>query len=313
MREKVLRPLRELMELKRALARAGTSIGAATVEDLKLLAAEPGLARIRALERVASLRDVELRVFSQFGDDGIIHWLAHRLALPVDTFVEFGVADYKEANTRLLLLRDNWRGLVMDSSPENVATIRADRLHWRHDLTVQPAFVSRENVNELIRAAGFSGRIGLLHIDIDGNDYWIWEALDAVDPDVVVLEYNAVLGFDRPVTVPYDPAFRRDLAHPSWLLFGASLPALDQLARRKGYVHIGTNGAGNNAYFVKRALAGGLPQPSAADGARSRFRESRGTNGELTFLGGAARRAAIADATVVDVSTGERMRVGRGQ
>lgn len=279
-------------------------------EDLKLVAAEPALARIRSLERPRSLRDVELRVFSQFGDDGIIHWLAHRLPIDVDTFVEFGVGDYREANTRLLLMRDNWRGMVMDSSEANVASIRADRISWRHDLVAEAAFVSVESVNALIEGGGISGRIGLLHIDIDGNDYWVWRAIDVVRPDIVVVEYNAVFGFHRPVTIPYDPTFSRARAHPSYLYWGASLPALVRLAREKGYAFIGTNAAGNNAYFVARAMAEGLPQPPATDGATSRFRESRGSRGELTFLSGERRRAAIADMTVVDVETNAVVKVG---
>lgn len=280
-------------------------------EDLKLLAAEPSLARIRALSRLTSLRDAELRVFSQFGDDGIIHWLVHHLRPRLDTFVEFGVADYKESSTRLLLLRDNWRGLVMDGSEANVATIRTDRLYWRHHLDATCAFITRENINGLIRDAGIEGPIGLLHIDLDGNDYWVWECIHVVEPDIVIVEYNAVLGFDRPLSVAYDPAFRREVAHPSWLLWGASLPALAYLATKKGYVLIGTNSAGNNAYFVKGALAKDLPQPPPQEGARPRFRESRGPRGELTYLGGAARLAAIADATVVDVTTGQTVTVER--
>ncbi len=297
-----LRRVRDLLALTARVERE--------VETLKVLAAEPAVQRIRALGSVRALRDVELRVFSQFGDDGIIQYLAHHLPIEVDTFVEFGVEDYREANTRFLLVRDNWRGFVMDGSDNNVARIRADEISWRHDLDARAAFVTRENVNDLIREAGVTGRIGLLHIDIDGNDYWVWEALDVVTPDIAILEYNAVFGARATVSVPYDPAFRRASAHPSFLYWGASLPALTALAAKKGMRFIGCNSAGNNAYFVREAIAAALPDPGVPGGfVASRFRESRGPRGMLTYLRGAARRRAIEEMQVVDVVSGERKRL----
>jgi hypothetical protein len=282
------------------------------LEHVKVLAAEPAVQRIRALRSIQSLADVELRVFSQFGDDGIIQYLVHRLPIAVDTFVEFGVEDYREANTRFLLMRDNWRGFVMDGDAGNVERIRHDDVSWRYDLEARAAFVTRDNVNELIREAGIGGRIGLLHIDIDGNDYWVWEALDAVDPDIAIVEYNAVFGARAPVTVPYDPAFRRAEAHSSRLYWGASLAALAHLAERKSMRFIGCNRAGNNAYFVRASLAeaAALPAPTVAAGyVESRFREARDADVMLSYLRGSARRAAIEEMEVVDVVTGQRKRL----
>lgn len=183
--------------------------------------------------------------------------------------------------------------------------------YWRHDLTAVAAFIDRENVNRLFRDAGFEGPIGLLSVDVDGNDYWIWEAIDVVDPAIVVCEYNAVFGPSLAVTVPYDPAFDRTRAHPSNLFWGASLQALCHLAGRKGLAFVGTNGAGNNAYFVRRDRLGPLRALTATEGfVDSRFRESRGSNGELTFLAGDARRSVIAEVEVFDVSTGRTVRFG---
>src|SRR5207302_5091937 len=157
----------------------------------------------------------EFRVFSQFGEDGIIQYLIRRAQIlrPLRSFVEFGVESYVESNTRFLLLNDNWCGLIMDGDAANIDAVKTSALYWRHDLTAKAAFIDRDNVDRLISSAGFSGEIGLLSIDIDGNDYWVWERVSEVNPVIVVVEYNSVFGQSRGVTVPYDPRFRRSEAH----------------------------------------------------------------------------------------------------
>ena len=164
-----------------------------------------------------------------------MQYLVHHLPIAHRTFVEFGVEDYRESNTRFLLVHEDWQGLVMDGSAEFIAGRRRDEIHWRHDLQAIAAFVTRENIDGLLRDSGFDPDLGLLSIDIEGNDWWVWEAITAVRPRIVVCEYNAIFGHD-PVTTPYDPAFRRMAAHHSGLYFGASLSALEHLAHRKGYV-----------------------------------------------------------------------------
>jgi len=281
------------------------------MDDLRLLSGKVLSDRIRDRGPLRHLQDAEFKVFSQFGDDGIIQYLIHLLGPMEDTFIEFGVQDYSESNTRFLLLNDNWRGLVMDGDAASMKRVRAQDYHWRHDLTAVCAFVDRDNVNDLFRLHGFAGPIGLLSVDIDGNDYWVWEAIDAVDPVVVVCEYNAVFGPSHAVTVPYDPEFQRTRAHVSNLFWGASLKALCLLAERKGMAFVGANGAGNNAYFVRKDRLGPLRPLSCEDGfVDSRFRESRGPDGELTYLRGDARRRVIADMRVVNVETGSTVRLG---
>lgn len=253
---------------------------------------------------VSSLHDVEFRVFSQYGDDGIIQYLLERVDAP-ESFIEFGVETYRESNTRFLLVKDNWRGLVIDGSESNVASIKKLPEHWRHDLTALASFITRDNINSLFSSAGFTGEVGLLSIDIDGNDYWVWEAIDVVSPVVVVAEYNSVFGAEAKVTVPYAHDFTRRAAHHSNLFFGASLAALCDLAERKGYAFVGSNSNGNNAYFVRLDQLGDLPRLTAAEGyVESRFRESRDESGSLTHLSGSARLDAIAHLSVHDLTTG---------
>jgi hypothetical protein len=281
------------------------------VENCNLLVGKMLADRVRRLGPKRPLRDAEFKVFSQWGGDGIIQYLIDQVSPRSDTFIEFGVEHYRESNTRFLLMNDNWRGLVIDSSDELIAQIQSEEIYWRHDLTAVSAFVTRENINGLIKNAGFSGPVGILSVDIDGNDYWVWEAIDVVDPDIVIVEYNSVFGPRRAISVPYDPAFVRGNVHPSFLFWGCSLPALCLLAQRKGYVFVGSDSHGDNAYFVKTSRAGSLIPLTAGEGyVESRYRESRDTNGNLSFAGGEDRAALIADMMVVDVATSCMCRLG---
>ncbi len=257
------------------------------LEVVKLLIGRQLANETKKLGTLVNLRHAEFKVFSQWGDDGIIQYLVSRLDIPVLKFIEFGVEDYLEANTRFLLQNDNWSGLVMDCSDKNVAFIKSDDIYWKHDLTALSAFVTVDNINQTLSDSAFKGEIGLLHIDIDGNDYWIWEALEVVEPAIAVIEYNSLFGPERSITIPYDPNFSRFDAHHSGLYAGASLPALCDLAAAKGYAFVGSNSAGNNAYFVHRSCLGELRELSVAEGyVQSKFREHRNEQGQLTYQSG---------------------------
>lgn len=263
--------------------------------------------QVRALTTLDTLREAEFRVHSQFGDDGIIQWLVSRLPGLENTFVEFGVEDYTEANTRFLLVNDNWSGLVMDGDPGNIAALRRRPWFWRHDLDAKAIFLTAQNVDSAIADWVGDRELGLLHIDVDGNDYWLWEAVDCVRPGIVIAEYNAVFGAELAITIPYQADFQRLRAHPSGQYFGASLAALAHLGTLKGYGLIGTNSAGNNAYFVRRDLLGpGLCERSVEEAySPPVFRDSRTAGGHLDFASLPERRRAISGLPVVDVRTGQ--------
>ena len=188
--------------------------------------------KIRELGVVKSLRDVEFRAFSQWGEDGIIQYLINQVPIESTSFVEFGVENYLEANTRFLLINDNWKGLVLDGSERHIDFIRNDKIYWRHDLSAECRFITRENINDTLDECGFRGDIGLLSIDIDGNDYWVWESIDIIKPRIVVCEYNSVFGDQQAVTVPLRRGFRTHrctLFEPVFRCFaGSPLPARKQ-------------------------------------------------------------------------------------
>ena len=264
----------------------------------------------RGTAKYDRIRDAEFRVFSQWGEDGIIQYLVGRTEIPQKTFIEFGVEDYGESNTRFLLLKDDWRGLVIDGSAENIQEIRSSPWAWRHALTSRQAFVDTANVNALFQAAGFVGDLGLLSIDVDGNDYWVWEAVNAVSPRIVVIEYNALWGGSRAVTVPYDPAFRRSEKHYSNLYFGASLTALVKLGARKGYRFVGVNSNSVNAFFIRDDVASDVATASIErEFEKHRLMQSRDQSGAFAFLSYEEERALVADLPLFDVDRNQTIRV----
>lgn len=272
------------------------------IDQLKVLAAKPCLEIIKTKTKVKSLKEVEMKVFSQMGEDGIIQYLINNIDVSCKKFIEFGVEDYSESNTRYLLMNDNWEGLVLDSSENNINRLYNQDYAWKHSLTAKHAFITRENINQLISENGFNGNIGLLSIDVDGNDYWIWDAITGINPDIVICEYNSVFGNNRPITIPYNADFSLTQYHFSNLYFGASLPALYELGLKKGYVFVGSNSAGSNAFFVNKEKAGRLKEFSLEEGyVESKFRSSRNERGELTFLSGAERLNVIKGMDVFNI------------
>ncbi len=251
-----------------------------------------------------NLHDHEFKVYSQWGEDGIIQYLINSIEIQNKVFVEFGVQDYRESNTRFLLQNNNWSGLVMDSSPEFIQLIRNEPLYFRHNLRAECAFIDKDNINELLERNGIRGDIGLLSVDIDGMDYWVWEAITSVDPRIVICEYDSLLGYDRAVVTPYDKSFDRSKAHYSYLYGGSSIAALTSLATRKGYSLVGSNSNGVNAFFVRNDLVGSLPVMTPREAyMKAHFRNSQNREGSRTFLGAEEGIKLIADMPLYDVES----------
>jgi hypothetical protein len=260
---------------------------------------------ISTKKRYSTLANLEYKVYSQFGDDGIIQFLTKNIECKYKTFIEFGVESYAESNTRFLLQKDNWSGFIMDGSPSNISIIKKKKLYWKYDLEAVAKFITRENIVSLIdnKISEWKG-VDLLHIDLDGNDYWIWEKIK-IKPTIVILEYNSLFGFERSITVPYDPNFERTMADSSDLYWGSSLKALYDLSMKKGYSFIGCNSAGNNAYFIlKDKMNERVKEVTLSAGfVEAKYRESRDKTGDLTFLTGLNRQNAIKGLLVFNIKT----------
>ena len=250
---------------------------------------------------IDNLSEVEFQVFSQFGDDGIIQYLIDKLPIINKTFIEFGVENYLEANTRFLLINNYWSGMVMDGDTSNISYIKKGQIYSFYDLRAIQCFITKDNINDVMKSSGFKKEIGILSIDIDGNDYWIWHAIKEFEPQIIICEYNSLFGFVDPVTIPYKSEFVRGKNSP-FNFYGTSLNAACLLAKERGYFFIGCNSAGNNAYFINEKLRSSCPiaEKSPEEGYNlAQFSESWDAKGEP--LRGIEKIMSIDGLEVVDV------------
>jgi len=252
------------------------------------------------------LSDYEWGVFSQWGEDGIIQFLVREVEIENKTFIEFGVEDFLESNGRYLLMASDWQGFVIDGSKENISRLQNSYFYWRHDLQSVAAFVDKENINELLKKSEFDRDLGILSVDIDGNDYHILDAINVFEPRIIVSEFNPYFGTERAISVPYDPKFYRTEKHYSNLYFGASIKAIEHVLNGKGYTLVGTGMTGGNAYFVRNDLMTEKLSLLAkkAINFNGFCRESRDKEGNLSFLRGVDRINEIKGLQVLNVITG---------
>jgi hypothetical protein len=218
----------------------------------------------RRFENTVFLDRFGYKVYSQNDEDGIIEEIFNRIGLTNKKFVEFGVQNGLECNSHFLLHK-GWSGLWIEGSKEYVDEAGGlfSTVLENGRLAILNAFITAANINQLIGEAGnITGEIDLLSIDIDGNDYWVWEAINRINPRVVVIEYNAKFPPGHEWIMKYDE-------HHVWNgddEQGASLKSLELLGERLGFQLVGTNYNGVNAFFVKKELAKNLfPMPASAE------------------------------------------------
>lgn len=207
------------------------------------------------------LKEVGFKAFSQTDEDGILLYIFSIIGTANKTCVEICAGAGFECNTSNLLINHGWHGLLVDGN--EAAVKQGQEFYKRHPCTYvyPPVFVhrwiTRDNINEVLGSNGFEGEIDLLSLDLDGVDYWIWDAITVIKPRVVVAEYQDIIGSDRAVTVPYSDDFNSSI-YPMTLgmpnFSGASLPAFVKLATKKGYRLVGCNRLGYNAFFVLNPL-----------------------------------------------------------
>jgi len=270
-----------------------------------------GRIEARQLKNEQEIANTEFRVYSQWGEDGIIQHLINKIEIPNKIFVEFGVENYTESNTRFLLQNDNWSGLVIDGSEKNIEYIKNDPIYWRYNLKAYEAFITKENIDNLIKQNGITGDIGLLSVDIDGNDFWVWRAIECISPRIVVCEYNSHFGDTHTISVPYDESFVRSEKHYSYIYYGASIAALEFLGKEKGYTLVASNEAGNNIFFIRDDLMGNFKAVTAKEAYHSaQFREARNQEGALTFDSFHENCKIISQEQMVDVSNNKLITLG---
>jgi hypothetical protein len=220
--------------------------------------------------KLPNFEETGFRMFSQNDEDGYLLYIFSLIGATNRHVVEICAGNGIECNAANLIINHGWIGLLFDGNEANIEQGKSFYSQCRDTRTWPPrlvhAWINAENVNDLIRDNGVSGEIDLLSLDMDGIDYWIWKAIDTIQPRVVVLEYQDILGPDKAVTVPYQPDFVAEFGEYGPDYCGASLAAFVKLGKEKGYRLVGCSNYGINAFFIRNGIAEDiLPEISAKD------------------------------------------------
>jgi len=260
---------------------------------------------------IKNLSDADYKVFSQTGEDGIIDYLLYSLNIKVPKFVEIGVGDYRESNTRYIFQKNCSRGLIVDKNKNLEKKVSKIVKLWKGDLTIIETAVTSENILHILNSNDFDNNLDVFSLDVDGIDYWILEVLPEKLSKIVILEYNPVFGTNLEVTIPNLNNFDRKKYHYSSLCYGASLKALIKLMNQRKYVFVGSNIACFNAFFVLESEVEklNLNLPDKNDLTKyttSYIRESRSIENKLNYLSGKQKLKEIENCEVIDLSNPEK-------
>ena len=255
------------------------------------------------------LWDAEFRVFSQFGEDGIVDLLLDELQISKPRIMEIGAGDFSECNSRFALHKRNCSAYLVDMREDLQRGLQESEIRWKASVAVEIAKIDEKNIKDIeSRAIRFLKYIDVISLDIDGIDFWIAQHINWNGIKIAIVEYNPVFGAKLSVSIPKDTFSSRFEHHYSGLVYGASLLAWIEFFASKDMRFVGTNRAGNNAFFVSSSLAGNLPfrlpDMSQLDAYVDwQIRDSRNQDQTLSSLSLEQARNLISGVELIDTQT----------
>jgi hypothetical protein len=260
------------------------------------------------------LSDADVKVYSQWGEDGILDYLCECLGIERPKIIEVGAGNFTECNSRFLVEFRNASATLVDADANLEKNVKESDLYWKTHLYSITDWISPSNINSIIkRATQQMGGLDIFSLDLDGNDYWILKEANLGDTKVVVVEYNSIFGSEIAVSVPEDERFDRTEKHYSWLYYGANLKAYVDLLESKGLVFVGTNRVRSNAFFVRKDLINRVSieiPTSLSNFTENKIRESRDEFGRMNHLELTRGYELIKDQLVIDLEQQREVRLG---
>ena len=299
----------------RRMIRKFVSYFANDISSFHFLVGQSAILTSRSMSgRFQKLWDAEVKVFSQWGEDGILDYLCESLDLSKPKVLEVGAGNFHECNSRFLAENRNASVVAVDGRDDLISSINQNSLKWKNHIFALQEWILPTNINNVISTARKSMLgIDIFSLDLDGNDYWILEAANLEDVSVVVVEYNPLFGSKLAVSVPRDDKFDRTTKHYSCLYYGASLLAYIHILSQKGFVFVGSNRVGSNGFFVRKDLATQIKLNLPTEFSQHtdwRIRESRDSLGKLDYLSNNERTNQMLGMPLVNVKDGSKLKVG---
>lgn len=213
----------------------------------------------RGVKTHADIAEAGFRCYSQFEEDGIILYVLSLIGMSSRKVVEICCGVGSECMAANLILNHGYSGYLFDGDKSNVQAathfFRSKKDCLLSLPEIRQAWITRDTINQLLRESGAAGEVDLLSLDMDGNDYYIWEAISEINPRLCVFETHDIIPGDRSLTIPYEPDFQ------CWNKPGAekdfrsvSLLAMKKLSEAKGYRMIGAHRHGFNVFFLRNDL-----------------------------------------------------------
>lgn len=209
-----------------------------------------------SIEQLPKFEDVGFKAYSQFEEDGILLYIFSLIGTTNKKVVEICAGNGRECMAANLIINHGWYGYLFDGSKEN--TIAGQEFFAKHKQTFlmpptfKQAWFTAENVNQILLDADVNGEVDLLSLDIDGMDYWVWKAIECIQPRVCVFETHNVIPAHLSLTAKYDPDFyylNQPIEQQDYR--SASLLATVKLSQTKGYRLIGSHRYGFNCFFMR--------------------------------------------------------------
>lgn len=213
--------------------------------------------QLASINKLPNFQDTGFHVYSQTDEDGFLLFIFSLIGSTNKKVVEICAGSGLECNAANLIINHGWQGLLFDGDPDNIRIGKGVFSFLKTTSNKPPilvnAWITAENINDLITQHGFSNEIDLLSLDIDGIDYWIWKSINCIKPRVVILEYNTYWSPEESMTVPYDIEFKAKIINNAYYC-GASLRAFVNLAKELGYRLVGSNTHQYNAFFTRNDI-----------------------------------------------------------
>lgn len=217
------------------------------------------------------IKDAGFRCYSQFEEDGIILYLLCMVGIKTKKVVEICCGNGFESMSANLILNHGFKAYLFEGDKNNIDIAKSFFASQKDCLLVRPNFnqswITRANINKLLLDSGAEGEVDVLSLDMDGNDYYIWEAINVINPRICVFETNNIIPYDKSITIPYDENFfaiNKTGAKKEFL--SVSLAAMNKLSQKKGYTLVGSHKHGFNIFYVRNDLLSDiLPKPTLKD------------------------------------------------
>ena len=254
-----------------------------------------------------NLNNLDYKVYSQNGEDGILDYFLNCLNIDKPKFVEIGIGDYSECNSRFIFERTSPKGLVIDCIENLKKKVSRNAKLWKGDLKIINEKINSNNIIEILNNNSFLDELDLFSLDIDSTDYWVLKKMPNNFSKIAIIEYNSVFGPDLKITVPNIDNFNRNEYHFSNLCFGASLRAIIDLMEEKNFKFVGTNLARCNAFFILEKYLDKINveipnKNNLSNHTDSNIRESRDQSGKLNYISGDERIKSIYECDIIDLN-----------